>query len=63
MKQFIYVFTTKDRDKLVAHGYALLKNDETNSVFVFASQGSSDLSYDALDTTIGNYCLSDTLTF
>lgn len=32
---FIYVFTQKDRDVLLAMGYQLLKENDSGTVFVF----------------------------
>lgn len=38
MKQFIYVFSDGDRDKLLASGAALVRNDEKNKIFVFVNE-------------------------
>lgn len=57
--RFIYVMNSKDKDKLEALGYNLLKADTNNSVFVFENK--MNLSFE-LDEDI-QYVLSDTLTF
>ena len=62
MKQFIYVFNHEDKDRLAEMGFALLKNDERNSIFVFALQLNNEFSFELLDG-ISDYTLSDTLTF
>lgn len=38
MKKFIYVFKSEDRDKLLASGYKLLKEDANKSIFVFVNK-------------------------
>lgn len=57
--RFIYVMNSKDKDKLEALGYNLLKADTNNSVFVFENK--MNLNFE-LDEDI-QYVLSDTLTF
>lgn len=66
MKQFIYVFSTEDRDKLLGLGFSLLKEDEDNNIFVFVAENVYDksdiaLKFDAVD--LSEYMESDTLTF
>lgn len=63
MKNFIYVFTEKDRDKLKQLGFSLLKDDAQNSIFIFASKINGDFSYESLDAAVDRYCFSNTLTF
>lgn len=62
MKHFIYVFSKEDKEKLQNLGFSLLKNDEQNSIFVFALQLNNEFSFELLDG-VSNYSLSDTLTF
>jgi len=57
--RFIYVMSSKDKDKLEALGYNLLKADINNSIFVFENK--MNLNFE-LDEEI-QYVLSDTLTF
>lgn len=57
--RFIYVMNSKDKDKLEALGYNLLKEDTNNSIFVFENK--MNLNFE-LDEEI-QYVLSDTLTF
>jgi len=57
--RFIYVMNSKDKDKLEALGYNLLKADTNNSIFVFENK--MNLNFE-LDEEI-QYVLSDTLTF
>ena len=57
--RFIYVMNSKDKNKLEALGYNLLKADTNNSVFVFENK--MNLNFE-LDEDI-QYVLSDTLTF
>jgi len=57
--RFIYVMNSKDKDKLEALGYNLLKADINNSIFVFENK--MNLNFE-LDEEI-QYVLSDTLTF
>lgn len=59
LKEFIYVFSEEDRDKLLGFGFLLLKNDLRNSVFVFKSN--DDLKFDLF--TVKNFVESNTLTF
>ncbi len=63
MKNFIYVFTKKDRDKLKQFGFSLLKEDKHNSIYIFSSKTRGDFSYESLDASLDRYCFSNTLTF
>lgn len=38
MQNFVYVFTEKDRDALIARHYNLLKSDETQHIYIFENQ-------------------------
>ena len=62
MKKFIYVFNKEDKEKMLKRGMTLLKNDERNSMYVFALTVSDDFSFELLDG-IGKYTFSNTLTF
>lgn len=59
MKEFIYVFSKENRDKMLDLGFVLLKNDEKNSVFVFKSN--EKLAFELF--TIKDFVESNTLTF
>lgn len=56
-KPFIYVFKEKDRDKMLAYGYKLLKSDDQNNIYIFER---SDAKFEQLGVT---FILSNTLTF
>lgn len=46
---FIHVFSTEDRDTLLARGYELIKSDDTNCVYTFNNNDQlkfSDLNID-----------------
>lgn len=58
MRQFIYVFCEEDRDSLLASGYALLKQDDANNIFIFMNR--EEQRYAKLKLP---HLLSDTLTF
>lgn len=50
MDNFIYVFSTADRDKLLGGGFLLLREDADNSIYVFRADDKlcfllSDISY------------------
>lgn len=57
-KNFIYVFDTESRDKLLNAGYFLVTVDKSNSIFVFASNNNLNFSFDGID-----HVISDTLSF
>lgn len=55
---FVYVFSSEDRDKLCALGFSILKEDPVQDIYVFENRctqtfASSDM----------QYVLSDKLTF
>ena len=56
--KFIYVFSAEDRDKLVKAGFALLKEDINNSIYVFSKNHS--LTFTLVDVS---YVETDMLTF
>lgn len=58
MHAFIYVFSTEDRDKLIAMGYKLLKANDVSGQYIFTSNGN----YVFSDSEI-KYVMSDVLTF
>lgn len=58
MNKFIYVFSKADRDKMLLHGFLLLKSDEQNKMYVFLSEGHTV----PVELDI-SYILSDKLTF
>ncbi len=62
MKKFIYVFNKEDKDKMLKRGFTLLKNDERNSMYVFALTVSDGFSFELLDG-VEKYTFSNTLTF
>lgn len=58
MHAFIYVFSTEDRDKLIAMGYKLIKANDVSGQYIFTSNGN----YVFSDSEI-KYVMSDVLTF
>ena len=58
MPKFVYVFSEKDKEKLLADGYELIKDDAGNGIFIFVSQ--PNFRYVLGDTS---FVESDTLTF
>jgi len=62
--RFIYVMKEEDKDKLVAMGYSLIKEDVRNHMWVFENK---DVATFASEDEISNagisFILSDTLTF
>lgn len=60
MQNFIYIFDTAARDRLLEAGFLMLKKDEENSIFIFANDDTERFS--ALRPEF-SYVLSDTLTF
>lgn len=62
MNKFIYVFSKEDKEKLIKRGFKLLKNDERNSIFIFALNMSDKFTFELFDD-LGKYSLSNTLTF
>ena len=60
MGKFIYVFDAAARDELSQAGFLLLKEDERNSIWVFANDASRKFDLERADVS---YIESDTLTF
>lgn len=58
MNHFIYVFTEKERDVLLASNFALIKSDEYKKIYVFENK--EELCFDLQQV---NAVFSDTLTF
>lgn len=56
--KFIYVFKKEDRDRLLSDGYVLLKEDDSNSMYVF--EAGDKLVFELTDM---DFVYSDTLTF
>ena len=56
--KFIYVFKKEDRDRLLSDGYVLLKEDDSNSIYVF--EIGDKLVFELTDM---DFVYSDTLTF
>lgn len=62
MEKFIYVFGEMERDCLIKAGYKLLKEDKSQSLFIFLNKDQLDFSTD--DTLSGmTYARTNTLTF
>ncbi len=60
-KKFIYVFSKKDAELLREFGYTLLRQDDTQDVYIFLAENRTRRSF-TLDGDI-EYCMSDTLMF
>lgn len=58
MPRFIYVFTCEDRDTLINSGYALLKSNDKDQIYVF--ENSNELKFEMNDMEL---VFSDVLTF
>lgn len=58
MPKFIYVFSDENRDALLNGGYALLKGDIENHIYVF--ENIEELNFDFKDMEL---VFSDVLTF
>lgn len=58
MEHFLYVFSKQERDALISIGYALLKSDETNDIYIFENQNELRFNVDDIQAV-----QSDTLTF
>ena len=67
MEKFLYVFSKLARDNLLAANYTLLKSDDQNEIYVFASKLPLPLPPNRMDMTFAlagiSYIRSDTLTF
>lgn len=62
--RFVYVKSEQDRDRMLALGYALVKEDKRNHIWVF--QNKNDVAFDSdgkLDNVGVKFVLSNTLTF
>lgn len=60
--KFIYVMDKKGKKELLKKGFALLKEDETNSIWVFENKYANDEACFNLDVQCP-HVLSDVLTF
>lgn len=58
MTGFIYIFSDKGRDILLARRYELLKSDESKHIYVFVNKDDQNFACDGVP-----YALSNTLTF
>lgn len=58
MSEFVYVFSSKERDILLSEGYQLLKSDEAKHLYIFLNKDKQNFSCDGVQ-----YVLSNTLTF
>lgn len=58
MEHFLYVFSERERDAMLAMNYTLIKSDETKHIYVFENR--EELHFDLTDV---NAIPSDTLTF
>lgn len=58
MPRFIYVFSEREKDKLLALKHEMIKCDNTNHIYVFLNKERFDFALDDI-----KYALSDTLTF
>lgn len=62
--KFIYVATKEDKDRMLAMGYSMLKEDLRNNMWIFSSMGDSPLfSINRLTDSGIRFSLSNTLTF
>lgn len=59
--QFMYVFSSEAKDKLVNAGFVLLKEDTKNDVYAFKADDTMMFSADWMNDI--SVVLSDTLTF
>ena len=58
MDKFIYVFNKDAKEKLLAKGYKLLKEDSHGGIYIF--ENNKSLNFEECDVS---YIFSDTLTF
>lgn len=58
MEHFLYVFSERERDAMLAMNYTLIKSDKTKHIYVFENR--EELHFDLTDV---NAIPSDTLTF
>ena len=57
MKNFLYVFSRDEKERLEALGYILLKSDEVNEQYIFENKSSDHMTFSE------NAVESDVLTF
>jgi len=61
---FIYVMSEEDKDKMMALGYALVKEDKRNYMWVFRNKDAASFAReDELSGAGVKFALSNTLTF
>ncbi len=58
MSKFLYVFSEKERDKLLKLGYSLIKSDTKCDIFVFGNEDKLNFDKKTIEAIP-----SDTLTF
>ena len=62
--RFVYVKSEQDRDLMLALGYALMKEDKRNHIWIF--QNKNDIAFDSdgkLDNVGVKFVLSNSITF
>ena len=61
---FVYVFSEQDKTKLLSNGYALLKEDPNNDLYVFVLESASNVTENfSKKFNLDKYCITDVLTF
>lgn len=60
-KRFIYVFSEKDKNIMIEHGYDLICVVPKNGIYVFLSDNNGQRNFSMMPSI--EYCFSDTLTF
>lgn len=62
--RFVYVMKKEDKDKMVAMGYSLIKEDKKNNLWVFENKDVTTFASEDEITNAGiSFVLSDMLTF
>lgn len=62
--RFVYVMKKEDKDKMVAMGYSLIKEDKRNQIWVFENKDVTTFASEDEITNAGvSFVLSDMLTF
>ena len=62
--RFVYVMKKEDKDKMVAMGYSLIKEDKRNNIWVFENKDVITFASEDEITSAGvSFVLSDMLTF
>ena len=62
--RFVYVMKKEDKDKMVAMGYSLIKEDKRNHICVFENKDVTTFASEDEITNAGvSFVLSDMLTF